>query len=146
MSIDDLKNLDGYKLKYVRAYMDMAKRFGETSNAERRRVGALIIKNGHIIAQGVNGQPPGWPTEVCEGEDGLTLPTVRHAEVAALEKLQRSTESSDAADMFVSLSPCMDCAIKIKSAGIKSVYYGEDYRCLEGIKYLRDNGITVIKV
>ncbi len=134
------------KDKYIKAYMKMAKCFSETSNAKRKKVGALIVKNDTIISQGVNGQPPGWHTEVCEDSDNNTLKTVRHAEVACLEKLQRSTESSVGGSMFVTLSPCLDCAIKLASAGISKVYYEEKYRCTEGLDYLASKEIPCIHV
>lgn len=134
------------KTKYKLAFMDMAERFGQTSSAERLKVGALVYKNNSIISLGVNGQPPGWETEKCEGEDGLTLSTVRHAEAAALEKLYLSTETSDGAEMFISHSPCLSCSLKIVAAKIKKVYYRHPYRCTEGIEYLQKNGVQVYQI
>lgn len=134
------------KLKYKTAFMDMAERFGQTSTAERLKVGALIYKNNSIISLGVNGQPPGWETEQCEGEDGHTLSTVRHAESAALEKLYLSTETSAGAEMFISHSPCLNCSLKIVAAKITKVYYRHDYRDSSGIEYLIKNGVAVEKI
>lgn len=134
------------KLKYKQAYMDMAIRFGQTSEAKRLKVGCLLVKKGGIISEGVNGQPPGWPTEVCEDGDNKTLPTVRHSEVAALEKLQNKTETCEGASMFISHSPCFYCAIKIHSSGIKEVYYRERYSSDAGIDYLTSKGIPVMKL
>ena len=134
------------KLKYKLAFMDMAERFGQTSTAERLKVGALIYKNNSIISLGVNGQPPGWETEQCEGEDGQTLVTVRHAESAALEKLYLSTETSAGAEMFISHSPCLNCSLKIVAAKIKKVYYRHEYRDSSGIEYLIKNGVEVEKI
>lgn len=134
------------KPKYVYALMDMTERFGQTSTATRLKVGAMIYKNNSIISLGVNGQPPGWPTEKCESEGGTTLPTVRHAEAAALEKLYLSTETSEGAEMFISHAPCLNCSLKIVAAKISKVYYKHDYRCDEGLKYLKDNGVVVFKV
>lgn len=134
------------KSKYALAFMDMAERFAQTSTAERLKVGALIYKNDSIIALGINGQSPGWNTEVCEGEDGKTLPTVRHAESAALEKLYLSTETSDGAEMFVNYLPCLQCSLKIVAAKIKKVYYRHEYRCTEGLKYLEMSGVLVEKI
>lgn len=131
------------KQKYKLAYMDNACRFGETSEAARLKVGAYIVKDGRIIAQGVNGQPPGWPTEECEDEQGNTLPTVRHAEIAALEKLWQSPETAEGASMFVSHMPCEMCAIKILTAGIKEVYYRYPYRCENGVNFLKSKGVHV---
>lgn len=134
------------KAKYAEALMDMAIRFGETSTAERLKVGSLIYKNNSIISLGVNGQPPGWETEVCEDADGKTLPTVRHSEAAALEKLYLSTETSEGAEMFISHSPCLNCSLKIVAAKIQKVYYRHEYRCSEGIEWLKKNGVLVYKV
>lgn len=134
------------KDKYAQALMDMAVRFGETSTAERLKVGSLIYKNSSIISLGVNGQPPGWESEVCEDEEGKTLSTVRHSEAAALEKLYLSTETSEGADMFVSHMPCLNCSLKIVAAKIKTVYYRHPYRCTEGIEYLKKNGVEVYQI
>ena len=134
------------KKKYIQALMDMAERFGETSEAERLKVGALLFKNDSIISLGVNGQPPKWPIEVCEGEDGMTLPTVRHAEDAALQKLWNSHETARGAYMCSSHAPCLNCSIKILTAGVEKVYYRHEYRSNEGVKYLVDNGVIVEKI
>ena len=134
------------KDKYAEALMDMAIRFGETSAAERLKVGSLIYKNNSIISLGVNGQPPGWETEICEDDEGKTLPTVRHSEAAALEKLYLSTETSEGAEMFISHSPCLSCSLKIVAAKIQKVYYRHEYRCAEGIEYLKKNNVQVYKI
>lgn len=130
------------KLKYKLAYLDMACRFGLTSEATRRKVGALLVKNGGIISEGCNGQPSGWHTEVCEcAETGLTLPTVTHAEINCLEKLQNSPNTAQGATMFVSTAPCYNCAIKIASAKIVEVYYRDVYNTSDGVDYLKSRGI-----
>lgn len=134
------------KHKYALALMDMTCRFGETSEAKRLKVGAMIYKNDSCISLGCNGQPPKWNTDVCEDEYGQTLPTVRHAEAAALEKLYLSTETSEGADMFISHSPCLSCSLKIVAAKIKTVYYRNEYRSNEGKKYLELQGVEVIKI
>jgi len=137
------------KTKYLLAYMDMTCRFAETSEATRLKVGASLIKNDSIIALGVNGMPPKWPTEICEhqGPEGLvTKPECRHAEVACLEKLYKSPETAEGSTMFISHSPCKFCAIKIFTAGIKSVYYRNTFRCDAGIKYLVGNGVVVKQI
>lgn len=162
------------KYKYKQALMDMAVRFGQTSEAVRLKVGCLIYKDG-IIAEGVNGMPPGWPTEVCEDkiyaisypeqkhgfeskregylyrdEDGayklITKPECRHAEIAALEKIWGKHETTQGAAMFISHSPCKNCSIKIHTAGIKEVYYRYEYRSSEGLKYLQSKGIKVEQI
>jgi dCMP deaminase len=137
------KNLKDMKDKYKLAFMQMAETFGLTSEAQRLKVGALIVKNDTIIALGTNGQPPGWYTEVCEDENYATLPTVRHAEDAALQKLWKSTETATGSEMFVSHAPCLACSIKIVTAGISKVYYRQQYRSDEGLQYLQSKGIKI---
>lgn len=134
------------KDKYHKAFLDMAIRFGETSESNRLKVGAMLVRDGKILSQGVNGQPPGWPTEVCEDDEGNTLPTVRHAEVACLEKLWNSTETAFGATMYVSHSPCINCAIKLLTAGVKAVYYKHDYRDDRGKHLLSSRGVDVVKI
>jgi dCMP deaminase len=131
------------KDKYKLAFMQMAETFGLTSEAQRLKVGALIVKNDTIIALGTNGQPPGWYTEVCEDENYATLPTVRHAEDAALQKLWKSTETATGSEMFVSHAPCLNCSIKIVTAGISKVYYRQQYRSDEGLQYLQSKGVKI---
>lgn len=131
------------KPKYHAAFLDMALRFGQTSEANRLKVGAILVRDGKILSQGVNGQPPKWHTEVCEDADGKTLPTVRHAEIACLEKLWNSSETAEGATMYISHSPCLSCSIKLLTAGISSVYFKTNYRCDDGVKFLVNHGITV---
>lgn len=133
------------KERYIHALLDMAERFGQTSYAERLKVGCLIYKNDSIISLGVNGQPPGWISEICENWENKTLPTVRHAEDAALQKLWNSSETSSGATMFISHAPCLNCSIKIKTAGINKVFYRHDYRSDEGVLYLINSGVDVEK-
>lgn len=129
------------KQKYILSFMDMASRFALTSEAGRLKVGALLVKNGNVISIGVNGTPSGWPSEVCEEPDGKTLPEVRHAEEAALEKLWGSHETSTGATMFITHSPCKRCAIKVATAKVAKVYFREHYRNSEGVDYLSALGI-----
>ena len=134
------------KEKYKLALMDMAERFGKTSEDNRLKVGCLIYKNESIIALGLNGQPPKWPTEVCQDENNKTLPTVRHAEDSALQKLWNSTETAEGSEVFISHQPCLDCSIKLATAKISKVYYRHKYRCDKGIEYLKSVGIPVERV
>ena len=134
------------KTKYLLAYMEMAVCFGKTSDANKAQVGCLLVKDGGVISEGVNGQPPKWPTEVCEDDEGKTLPTVRHAEIAALDKMINKTETTKGSIAFISLSPCYSCAIKLVGAGIKHVYFQEEYRCRKGIDYLLENGVFVTQI
>ena len=134
------------KYKYKLALIDMACRFGETSEAQRLKVGALIYKNDSIISLGTNGQPPGWSSEVCEDIEGNTISSVRHAEDAALQKLWNSTETARGAEMFISHAPCLGCSIKIATAGIKKVYYKHEYRSRQGLEYLIDRGVEIEQI
>lgn len=125
--------------------MDMTERFGLTSEAKRLKVGAMLVKDGNIIALGTNGTRSGWHSNVCEDEDGNTLPSVRHAEIACLDKLRRSSETSVGATLLCSHACCLPCSIEIFEAGIEKVIYKYDYRSDDGIKYLKDKGVQVVK-
>lgn len=131
------------KPKYRDAYMDMAERFGQTSEAERLKVGALLIKDGSIIAEGCNGTPAGFHTNVCEDENWNTRPEVNHAEINALNKLRKTHNTSQNAVLFVSHMPCYSCALELVDAGVKKVYYRHPYRKTEGVEYLLANGVEV---
>jgi dCMP deaminase len=131
------------KQKYITAFVDMAERFGQTSEATRLKVGALIVKDGAIISCGVNGTPTGYHTNLCEGADGKTLGVVRHAEVNALNKLRRSSGTSSGASMFCSHACCLPCAIELVDAGVSKFYYKHEYRDDAGLKYLEANGVQV---
>lgn len=134
------------KEKYKLAIMDMAERFGQTSEATRLKVGAILYKNDNIISTGVNGTPAGYHTNICEGEDGKTLSVVKHAEVNALDKLRRSHENSIGATLFCSHAPCLNCSLQLVESGIKKVYYRHTYRNTEGLEYLRSNDIDVEQI
>lgn len=142
------------KEKFKKAYMDTAKVFAELSHAKRLHVGAIVVKDDRIVSIGYNGMPSGWEN-VCEietyEEDGFhikltTKPEVLHAETNAIAKLARSTESGEGAVMFITHSPCIECSKLIYQSGIKTVYYGEDYRDDAGIKFLQKSGVSVEKV
>ncbi len=123
--------------------MQTAQTFAECSTAERAKVGAIIVKDDRIISIGYNGMPSGWDN-TCEniigytnGEPVLkTKPEVLHAEANALAKVARSSESSEGAYMFITYSPCLDCAKLIYQSGIKKVYYGQQYRETAGLEFL----------
>ena len=134
------------KKKYLDAFMSMTLRFAETSEAIRLKVAACLIKNGNPICFGTNGTPPGWPSNVCEGEDGKTLPEVLHAEVQCLNKLRKINETSIGATLLITHSPCIVCSREIVDAGIQQVFYKYDYRCDEGLKYLKANGVEVEQI
>ena len=110
---------------------------------QRRKVGALIVKDKMIISDGYNGTPAGFEN-VCEDEDGLTKPYVLHAEANAITKIARSNNNSDGATLYVTASPCIECAKLIVQAGIKRVVYSEKYRLTDGIDLLERAGIEVV--
>ena len=121
-------------------YLRMAKIWAENSYCTRRQ--ALIVKNKMIISDGYNGTPSGFPN-ICEGEDGLTLPYVLHAEANAITKIARSGNNSDGATLYVTDAPCIECAKLIIQSGIKRVVYARSYRLTDGIELLTKAGIEV---
>ena len=140
--------------------MDWAKRTAQLSHARRLQVGAVIVKDDSVISYGYNGMPSGWDNN-CEDEivvdvvDGVpqreikelkTKPEVLHAESNAIAKLAKSSNSGARADLFVTHSPCLDCAKLIHQSGIGRVFYGENYRDDAGIKFLEKSGVEVFKV
>jgi dCMP deaminase len=137
------------KTKYKQAYMKTAGIFAELSHAQRLHVGAIIVKDNRVISIGYNGMPSGWDNQ-CEytQEDGIlkSKPEVLHAETNAIAKLARSTESGLDADLFVTHSPCLDCAKLIYQSGIKRVFYANAYRDNSGIAFLESSGIEVEQV
>jgi len=124
--------------------MDTAKRFSELSHCNRLKVGAIVVKDDRIISIGYNGTPSGWDN--CCEEEGKTKSEVLHAEANALTKLARSTESGEGSNLFITHSPCIDCAKLIAQSGISEVYYAEVYRCDDGLEFLRKCGIPIIKL
>lgn len=125
-------------------YMKMARIWAENSYCERRQVGALLVKNQMIISDGYNGTPSGFPNK-CEDENNASFPYVLHAEANAITKVARSNNSSEGATLYVTASPCMECAKLIIQAGIKRVVYGEKYRILDGVQLMQQAGIEVIQ-
>ena len=123
-------------------YMRMARLWAENSYCKRRRVGALIVKDKMIISDGYNGTPSGFEN-VCEDENNVTKPYVLHAEANAITKIARSGNNSDGATLYVTTSPCIECAKLIIQAGIRRVIYGEKYRIEDGINLLKRANIDV---
>lgn len=133
------------KEKLKQAYMETAKIFAELSHAKRLHVGAIVVKEDRIISIGYNGMPAGWDNN-CEdivNNELKTKPEVLHAETNAIAKLARSSDSGLGADLFVTHSPCLDCAKLIYQSGIKRVWYGAEYRSSDGPEFLRKSGIQV---
>lgn len=123
-------------------YMRMARTWAENSYCVRRQVGALLVKEQRIISDGYNGTPSGFENQ-CEDENNVSKPYVLHAEANAITKIARSNNSSDGATLYVTASPCMECAKLIIQAGIQRVVYGEEYRIRDGIELLKRAGIKV---
>ena len=123
-------------------YLRMALIWAENSYCQRRKVGALVVKDKMIIRDGYNGTPSGFPN-ICENSDNTTFPYVLHAEANAITKLARSSNNSDGSTLYVTASPCIECAKLIIQSGIKRVVYAEKYRLEDGIDLLRKAGIEV---
>lgn len=130
----------------IKAYMDIAERFAKVSECQRLKVGALVVKNGSILAHGWNGTPSGFRTNVCELEDGTTSPFVLHAEQNALVKMAKSTESIDGAEFFCTHSPCPECSKLLAQSGVKKFYYKYEYRITTGLDVLKQLGVEVEQV
>lgn len=126
-------------------YLRMAAIWAENSYCQRRQVGALIVKDKMIISDGYNGTPSGFENN-CEDKDGLTKPYVLHAEANAITKIARSSNNSMGATLYVTASPCIECAKLIIQAGIKRVVYSEKYRLTDGIDLLEKASIEIIYI
>lgn len=123
-------------------YIRMARIWAENSYCKRRQVGALLVKDKTIISDGYNGTPSGFPN-ICEDDNDTTFPYVLHAEANAIAKVAQSNNSSDGATLYVTASPCIECAKLIIQAGIKRVVYSEKYRLTDGIDLLERAGVKV---
>ncbi|MCC8072432.1 MAG: dCMP deaminase family protein [Bacteroidales bacterium] len=128
-----------------RRYLRMAQIWAENSYCRRRQVGALIVKNQMIISDGFNGTPAGFEN-VCEDADDHTKPYVLHAEANAITKVARSNNSSADATLYVTASPCLECAKLIIQAGIKRVVFHDLYRMADGLDLLRRAGIECVHI
>lgn len=142
--------------------MVIARETAKLSTANRLKVGSIIVKDDRIISIGYNGMPSGW-TNVCEEvvdvdvndsrynyehftKEIKTKPEVIHAEANAIAKLAKSTESGNNSTMFLTHSPCIDCAKQIYTAGIRKVFYKDDYRDNRGVVFLQQCGVEVDKL
>src|SRR5690554_8240084 len=128
-----------------RRYMRMAFIWSENSYCQRRKVGALLVKDKMIISDGYNGTPSGFEN-ICEDENNVTKPYVLHAEANAITKVARSNNSSEDATLYVTSSPCIECAKLIIQAGIKRVVYTDSYRLSEGAELLKRAEIEIVCV
>lgn len=130
--------------RYDLAYLNLAKEWSKLSHCDRKKVGALIVKNGMIISDGYNGSPTGFDN-CCEDENLLTHWFVIHAEANAILKCARNGHSCDGASLYLTHSPCKDCSKLILQAGIKKLVFLEEYKDLSGLEFLKKGGIEIIK-
>ena len=135
--------MDEKQLRYDQAYMRMAHEWAQLSHCERKQVGALIVKDQMIIADGYNGTPSGFPN-VCENDEGETHWYVLHAEANAITKLAKSSNSAQGATLYITLSPCRECAKLIHQAGIVRVVYASAYKDPSGLEFLNQAGVQIV--
>lgn len=140
-----MEAIDDKQLLLDKRYMRMAFIWAENSYCKRRKVGALLVKEKMIISDGYNGTPSGFEN-VCEDETNTTKPYVLHAEANAITKVARSNNSSEGATLYVTSSPCIECAKLIIQAGIKRVVYADAYRLSDGVDLLRRASIQLTAV
>lgn len=133
------------QLQLDKRYLRMAGIWSENSYCVRKKVGALLVKDKMIISDGFNGTPSGFDN-LCESEDGVTLPYVLHAEANAITKVARSNNSSEGSTLYVSTSPCMECSKLIIQAGIKRVVFSDLYRITDGLELLRKAGVETVHI
>ena len=129
--------------RYDEAYMRMATEWAQLSHCSRKQVGALIVKDRMIIADGFNGSPTGFPN-VCENDAGETHWYVLHAEANAITKLARSNNSAADATLYITLSPCRECAKLIHQAGISRLVYRNEYKDIQGLTFLKQAGVELV--
>ncbi len=129
--------------QFDKRYLEMARIWAQNSYCERRKVGALIVKDKMIISDGYNGTPAGFEN-VCEDENELTKPYVLHAEANAITKVAKSNNSSEGATLYITTSPCLECAKLIIQSGIVRVVFSENYRIQDGVELLKRAGIEVV--
>ena len=130
------------QLKYDKAYLKMAMEWGKLSHCNRKKVGALIVKDRMIISDGFNGTPTGFEN-YCEDEAGYTKWYVLHAEANAILKVASSTQSCKGATLYITLSPCKECSKLIHQSGIVRVVYHNKYKDDSGLKFLEEAGIKL---
>jgi len=128
--------------QFDRRYLEMAGTWAKNSYCERRKVGALIVKDKMIISDGYNGTPSGFEN-ICEDDSDNTKPYVLHAEANAITKVAKSNNSSENATLYVTTSPCLECAKLIIQSGIKRVVYCNQYRKNDGLELLRRANIEI---
>jgi len=137
--------MDSKQYLLDKRYLQMASIWAQNSYCRRRQVGAILVKDKMIISDGYNGTPSGFEN-ICEDENNKTKPYVLHAEANAITKVAKSSNSSEGATMYVTSSPCMECAKLIIQAGIKRVVFTDSYRLEDGIELLKRAAIEVVQV
>lgn len=133
------------QLRYDRAYLRMAQSWSSLSHCNRKKVGAIIVKDDMIISDGYNGTPSGFDN-CCENDQGETHWYVLHAEANAILKVSKSTNNSKGATLYLTLSPCKDCSKLILQAGIKRVVFQNSYKDTSGIDFLKEAGIELLQI
>ncbi len=131
--------------QFDRHYLEMARIWARNSYCRRRQVGALIVKDRMIISDGYNGTPAGFEN-ICEDEEGKTKPYVLHAEANAITKVAKSNNSSEGATLYITTSPCIECAKLIIQAGIRRVVFSDLYQITDGIDLLKRANIEIIQI
>ncbi|MEZ4721436.1 MAG: dCMP deaminase family protein [Flavobacteriales bacterium] len=131
--------------RYDKAYLRLAKEWAKLSHCKRKQVGAIIVKEGTIIADGFNGTPTGFENE-CEDENGETKWYVLHAEANAILKVARTTNNANGATLYLTNSPCKDCSKLVLQAGIKRLVYVNRYKDASGIEFLEKAGLDVQQI
>jgi dCMP deaminase len=133
------------QIRYDKAYLRMAQEWAELSHCARKKVGAIIVKDGMIISDGYNGTPAGFDN-CCENENGETHWFVLHAEANAILKVAKSTNNCVGATLYLTLSPCKDCSKLVLQAGIKRVVFVNSYKDTTGVDFLKDAGVEVVQI
>jgi dCMP deaminase len=132
------------QLRYDLAYLKMAREWAQLSHCTRKKVGALLVKDGVIISDGYNGTPSGFPN-ACENDNGETHWYVLHAEANAILKVAKSTNNAFGSTLYITMSPCKDCCKLILQAGIKRMVYLDQYKDTTAIDFLQNAGIEVVQ-
>tara|TARA_Y100001933_G_scaffold142870_1_gene141757 strand:- start:116 stop:553 length:438 start_codon:yes stop_codon:yes gene_type:complete len=133
------------QLKYDKAYLRLAKSWSSLSHCVRKKVGAIIVKDGMIISDGFNGTPSGFDNS-CENMQGETHWYVLHAEANAILKVAKSSNNCKGSTLYITLSPCKDCSKLILQAGIKRVVYQNLYKDASGLEFLKGAGIELLQI
>lgn len=131
--------------RYDRAYLRLAKEWAKLSHCKRKQVGAIIVKDNTIIADGYNGTPTGFEN-ACEDAEGNTKWYVLHAEANAILKVARTTNNADGATLYLTHSPCKDCSKLILQSGIRRLVYQVGYKDPSGLEFLEMAGLEIQQI